>query len=152
MLKRNDIAPFDLLAFFEGHVLAQGIFEDRAGNDRRHFTADLRGTASASALTLEEAFVFEDGERQRRVWDLRRGPSLTFTGRCDDGIGVARGRFEPGKAHFASSLRLPWGSRNITLSFDDVFYDMGGGLVANRSRISKFNIRLGQVLMVLRKA
>ena len=38
------------------------------------------------------------------------------------------------------------------MRFDDVFYDTGDGTVLNRSTVSKWGIRLGQVLILFRKA
>ena len=43
MLKRNDNASFDLLAFFEGRTHASGVFEDRSGRIKRRFTVEPRG-------------------------------------------------------------------------------------------------------------
>ncbi len=38
------------------------------------------------------------------------------------------------------------------MRFDDVFYDTGDGTVLNRSTVSKWGIRVGQVLILFRKA
>lgn len=151
MLKRNETAPFDLLAFFEGRTEADGVFEDRSGRARRRFTVRLTGLTSGDGLLLEENFIFDDGERQCRTWNLRRGAGQAFTGTCSDAVSAAHGRFEPGKALLTSELRLAMGSRGIALRFDDVFYETGSGTVLNRSRVSKWGIRVGEVLIVFRK-
>jgi hypothetical protein len=38
------------------------------------------------------------------------------------------------------------------MRFDDAFYEAGAGLVINRSTVSKWGIRVGQVLIVFRKS
>lgn len=38
------------------------------------------------------------------------------------------------------------------MTFKDVFYDTGAGTVLNRSTVSKWGIRLGQVLILFRKS
>ena len=38
------------------------------------------------------------------------------------------------------------------MRFDDAFYQAGPGLVLNRSTMSKWGIRLGQILIQFRKA
>lgn len=152
MLKRNETAHFDILAYFEGRTLADGIFEDRFGKVKRRFTVDMMGKAEGNTLTLDEAFVFDDGEEQQRTWILQRGEGQAFTGTCADAVSTAHGRFEAGMAFLSSQLRLAVGTRQIAMRFDDVFYKTGSGTVLNRSTVSKWGIRLGQVLILFRKA
>ena len=151
MLKRNDKAQFDLLAYFEGKTFASGIFEDRAGRTKRTFTVELEGRASGNTLTLDESFVFDDGERQTRTWTLTRDGTDSFTGTCSDAASPAKGQFDTGRAVMQSSLRLDVGSRKIALNFDDAFYDIGNGAVLNRSTVTKWGFHVGQVLILFRK-
>jgi len=152
MLKRNDTAPFDLLSWLEGRTLAEGVFEDRGGRVRRRFTVELNGTADANSLRLNERFIFDNGERQERTWVLTRGPGRIFTGRAEDSVSEAHGRFDEGVAYLSSKLWLKAGKRKIAMHFDDAFYPAGAGLVLNRSTMSKWGIRLGQILIQFRKA
>ncbi|MCA3574146.1 MAG: DUF3833 family protein [Aestuariivirga sp.] len=152
MLKRNDAAHFDLLSYFEGRTLASGVFEGRGGQLKRRFTVDMMGRAEGSTLILEEHFLFDNGERQERTWTLTRGDGQSFTGTCEDAVSEARGRFEQGRAYLDSELRLKVGNRLIGMRFEDVFYDAGEGAVLNRSTVSKWGIRVGQVLILFRKA
>ena len=152
MLKRNDTAPFDLLSWLEGLTLAEGVFEDRGGRVRRRFTVELNGTAEANALRLNERFIFDNGERQERTWVLTRGPDRSFIGRAEDSVSEAHGRFDEGVAYLSSRLWLKVGKRKIAMHFDDAFYPAGPGLVLNRSTMSKWGIRLGQILIQFRKA
>jgi len=152
MLKRNDTAPFDLLSWLEGVTYANGVFEDRKGRVRRRFTVEMSGQADGNTLRLHERFIFDDGERQERTWVLTRGTGRNFTGRADDSVAEAQGRFAEGVAYLASDLRLKIGKRAIAMHFDDAFYEAGPGLVLNRSTMSKWGIRLGQILIQFRKA
>ena len=152
MLKRNDTAPFDLLSWLEGRTLAEGVFEDRKGRVRRRFTVELNGTAEANTLRLHERFVFDNGERQERTWMLTRGAGGSFTGRAEDSVSEAHGRFDEGVAYLSSALLLKIGKRAVAMRFDDAFYQAGPGLVLNRSTMSKWGIRLGQILIQFRKA
>lgn len=152
MLKRNETVHFDLLSYFEGRTVAEGVFEDRSGNPKRRFTVEMTGRASGTSLELEEHFLFDDGERQERTWTLTRGGDLTFTGRCEDSVDEARGSFGPGHASLISKVRLKVGARMIAMDFADLFYDTGGGTVLNRSTVSKWGVRVGQVLILFRKA
>lgn len=152
MLKRNEAAHFDLLSYFEGKTVASGVFEGRGGHPKRRFTVELTGRAEGSTLVLQERFLFDDGERQDRTWTLVRGDGQVFTGHCEDSVSKAQGSFEQGRAYLSSELRLKVGSRLVSMQFEDVFYDAGEGSVLNRSTVSKWGIRLGQVLILFRKA
>ena len=151
MLKRNDTAPFDLLSWLEGRSLAQGVFEDRKGRVRRRFTVEMNGRPDGHTLHLHERFVFDDGERQERTWHLTRAADGSFTGRAEDSVSEAHGRFAEGVAYLSSVLKLRIGKRSVALHFDDAFYEAGPGLVLNRSTMSKWGIRLGQILIQFRK-
>jgi hypothetical protein len=151
MLKRNDTADFDLLSYFEGQTVASGVFESRTGQQKRRFSVDMNGRPDGSALVLDEHFLFDDGECQHRIWTLLRGEGPSFTGTCEDAVSPALGRFEPGRAYMTSALRLRVGRRLVSMRFDDVFYVTGEGTVLNRSTVSKWGIKLGQVLILFRK-
>ena len=152
MLMRNEAIYFDLLSFFEGKTFASGVFESRSGNQKRRFTVDMTGRAKGSTLELEEHFVFDNGEVQDRTWMLTRGQDQSFTGLCEDSVSEASGNFEQDRAYLTSVLQLKVGSRRVAMRFDDVFYDVGEGSVLNRSTVSKWGIRLGQVLILFRKS
>lgn len=152
MLKRNDSSRFDLLAYFEGRTLAHGVFEDRKGRVKRRFNVEMTGRWEAGAMVVDEDFLFDDGERQQRCWTLMPKSDTEFTGRCPDSLSEARGSLSDGCAHFRSSLRIKAGGRLISMDFDDAFYDSGDGLVLNRSTVSKWGFRLGQILIAFRKA
>lgn len=151
MLKRVETSPFDLLAWLEGETEADGVFEDRSGHLKRRFRVEMTGTPSTNGLNLDERFVFDDGERLNRVWRLERDGPASFTGTCEDAVSVAKGRFEMGAAYLSSELRVAVGSRSIAMRFSDAFYEIGNGMVLNRSTVSKWGMRIGQVLILFRK-
>jgi len=152
MLKHNDDVHFDLLAYFEGATLAEGVFEGRSGEVKRCFHVEMTGRAEAGTLMLDERFLFDNGERQQRCWTLKRTGATGFTGHCEDAVRIAEGRFADGCAYMRSALRLKVGQRMIPMQFADVFYDAGAGAVLNRSTVSKWGITVGQVLILFHKS
>ena len=91
--------------YFAGETQAWGLFEDRFGTIRRQFSVDIVGTWDGEFLTLDEKFVFEDGERDRRIWKIRKTSDKTYTGTADDVIGEATGRAS-GNGHAAHTNGL----------------------------------------------
>ena len=63
----------DLYEYFAGEIRAWGLFEDRFGRVRRQFQVDVEGRIEDGELVLEEDFLYDDGERDRRVWRIRTG-------------------------------------------------------------------------------
>ncbi|MEK9661172.1 MAG: DUF3833 family protein, partial [Alphaproteobacteria bacterium] len=61
---------FVLEEYFDGHTRAWGIVRDRFGTVRRQFSVDMTGTWDGTALTLDEHFVYDDGETDRRTWTV----------------------------------------------------------------------------------
>jgi hypothetical protein len=56
-----------------------GMVQDRSGKVLRRFTVTMRASWQGDTGTLDEAFVWSDGERQRRVWTLRERAAGRFT-------------------------------------------------------------------------
>ena len=80
---------FNLMQFFEGEVKAWGIIEDRFGNLRRQFTVDMKGTVENGVLTLEEDFIYADGEKDKRIWKFSKLDSNSYKGLANDIVGEA---------------------------------------------------------------
>ena len=44
------------------------MFHDRFGNLKRSFKVDILGILDSDTLTLDEKFVYDDGEKDTRIW------------------------------------------------------------------------------------
>ena len=58
--------------YFEGPVKAWGILQDRKGKVTRQFKADMFGSFDGGILTLKEDFYWTDGEKQKRIWKIKK--------------------------------------------------------------------------------
>ena len=150
----SDRAPtLDLEAFFEGDVIAYGIFEDYTQSLKRQFRVNILGTVAGDTLTLEEDFLYDDGETQRRVWVIQNlgqseeGVTL-YEGRADDINGVARGEVAGNALHWRYSLALPVGDASYDIAFDDWIYQQDDHVAINRARLTKFGFEVGSVTLV----
>lgn len=150
----SDRAPtLDLEAFFEGDVIAYGIFEDYTQSLKRQFRVNILGTVAGDTLTLEEDFLYDDGETQRRVWVIQNlgqseeGVTL-YEGRADDINGVARGEVAGNALHWRYSLALPVGDASYDITFDDWIYQQDDHVAINRARLTKFGFEVGSVTLV----
>lgn len=141
----------DLRRWFDGPVQAHGLFSDRSGEVRRRFTVAMQCRWQGEDGELDEHFVYDDGERQRRVWRLRHEGGGAYTGRADDVVGVARGQTAGNAFRWGYTLRLPVDGRTWEVDFDDWMFLVDEQVMLNRATMSKFGLRLGEVQLAFRR-
>ncbi|MEY3038798.1 MAG: hypothetical protein RL143_1365, partial [Pseudomonadota bacterium] len=66
--------------FFDGKVYAWGLFEDRFGQLRRQFIVEIDGNWDGETLTLDEHFLYADGEKDQRVWAIKKERPGNYSG------------------------------------------------------------------------
>lgn len=142
----------DLFAYFDGEVRGHGLVQSRNGELLRRFTVDITGTVAGDTLTLDERFVYDDGETQRRVWTITRQPDGSFRGTADDVVDVARGEIAGAVLNWQYVLRVPARGREWELRFDDWMYLQHDGVLLNRAAFSKWGFRLGEVTLAFVKS
>ncbi len=73
----------DLKTYFNGKLLAHGIFSDRSGKVVRRFVVELTGTWKGNQGELDERFTYSDGKSERRVWRLVDQGGGRYEGRAE---------------------------------------------------------------------
>jgi Protein of unknown function (DUF3833) len=135
----------DLRRYFDGPVTAHGMFSDRWGEVRRRFTVAMACSWKGEEGVLDEQFLYDDGERQRRVWHLRHLGQGAYVGRADDVVGEARGQTAGNAFRWGYTLRLPVDGRVWEVDFDDWMFLIDERVLLNRATMSRFGLRLGEV-------
>jgi hypothetical protein len=144
---RDVAGPLALEGFFSGQSEGEGVFTNAWTGRERRFHVEIAGTWDGTTLTLVEDFAYEDGERDRKTWALRRTGPGSFTGTREDVVGEARVWTEGPVVRLAYDVRLGgW-----TVAFADVLSLRPDGLLMNRATVGKWGIRLGRVELLLRK-
>ncbi len=156
----NTKPKFSLFEFFEGDSLAYGIFEDRFGNLRRRFKVNISGSTSQQTisgkdieqLTLVEDFVYEDGEKQQRIWtikkDILENGSEIYIGQAQDVIGTAEGSASGSTFYWQYDIDLNILDKSFRVKFKDWIYQMDEYIAINKATVSKFGIEVGTVTLV----
>jgi hypothetical protein len=155
---RLDVADYrdakpalELERYFDGRLKAHGQFQDRFGRVKRRFVVDIEGRWDGSTLTLDEAFVYDDGERERRVWTLQKTADGGWTGRADGVVGVATGRGAGNAFNWRYDFDLATDDGTYRLHFDDWLFLQDEHVLLNRARVSKFGFTVGEVLIAFDK-
>ncbi len=137
----------DLKTYFNGELVAHGIFTDRQGKVARRFVVQMTGTWQGKQGVLDERFTYSDGTTERRVWRLTDEGGGRWTGRADDVVGVAEGRAAGNALNWRYTLNLPVDGKTYEVQFDDWMYLMDERVMLNKAVMSKFGIRLGEVTL-----
>ena len=150
-LEEAERPVLDPTRYFNGRLDAWGMFQDRFGNVVKRFTVEMNCRWEGDTGTLDEHFTYSDGEKQRRIWTLKRQADGTWQGTADDVVGVATGRVSGNALHWTYVLRLPVDGKEYLVDFDDWMWQMDESSMMNRSTMSKFGIDLGEVTLFFRK-
>jgi len=141
----------ELDQYFTGRVLAHGIFQKRGGEVARRFTVVIDCHWEGNQGVLDEHFTYSDGTTERRVWRLTKHADGRYTGRADDVVGEATGQTSGNAFRWNYTLRLPVDDSVYEVQFDDWMFLIDDRVMLNRATMSKFGIRLGEVLLSFTK-
>lgn len=137
--------------FFNGELTAHGVIKDRSGKVIRRFRADITAYWRDGVGTLEEDFLFDDGEADRRVWTLTPLGDGRYTGTAGDVVGTGQVTVAGNSMFLDYVLRIPYGDSTLDLRIDDRMYLVSEDLLINESKMIKFGLRVGEILLVIQR-
>ncbi len=137
--------------FFQGKLTAHGVIKDRGGKVIRYFNADIKAYWENGIGTLEEDFIFDDGEPERRVWTLTPQGKGRYTGTAGDVVGEGRITVAGNSMFLDYVLRIPYNDGTLDLRIDDRMYLVNPTMLVNESTMKKFGFRVGEILLVIEK-
>jgi hypothetical protein len=141
----------DLKRYFDGPLVAHGVFTDRAGKVQRRFTVQMNGRWSGNQGELDERFTYSDGRTERRIWKLTDLGAGRWRGVADDVIGDAQGQVAGNALRWRYTLALPVDGTVYHVEFDDWMWLIDEKVMLNKARMSKFGIFLGEVTLAFSK-
>ncbi|AMO38726.1 hypothetical protein AC731_018305 [Thauera humireducens] len=144
---RSETPVLDLREYFNGTLEAHGIFQDRSGEVVKRFAVIIDASWQGEVGTLDERFTYSDGSTQRRVWTITRTGEGRYVGRADDVVGEARGESAGNALRWRYVLALPVDGKVYNVDFDDWMFLMDDRVMLNRSVMSKWGFRLGEVTL-----
>ncbi len=136
-------------AFFNGELTAHGVVKDFSGTAIRHFSADIVGCWSNGVGTLDENFIFDDGEQQKRIWTLTPNGNQTYIGTAGDVVGEGLARWQGNAMFLDYTLRIELEDGSIDVKIDDRMYRVSDNVVINESKMRKFGFGVGEILLTI---
>lgn len=141
----------NLEQFFEGRTVAYGQFQDVLGNVPRRFTVDIDGKWDGQTLTLVEDFVYDDGATEQRIWTLTKTGKDSWSGTAPGILGTASGIERGDTFNWKYRIDLPIKEGTMRVDFDDWMWLMEDDRLLNRAYVSRYGIRLGEVVLFFEK-
>ncbi len=148
---RAEQPQLDLGKYFNGTLDGWGMFQDRSGEVVKRFHVVIEASWQGDTGTLDEKFAWSDGTTSRRVWTLVREGEGRYSGRADDVVGTAVGEAAGNALRWRYVLALPVDGKTWHVDFDDWMFLMDDQVMLNRSVMSKWGFRLGEVTLSFRK-
>jgi len=148
---RAETPVLDLRNYFSGTLDGWGMFQDRSGKVVKRFHVVIEAKWVGDQGTLDEHFTWSDGVEggnpARRVWTLTDLGNGRFSGTAGDVVGVARGEAAGNALRWRYVLALPVDGKIIRVDFDDWMFLVDDKVMLNRSLMSKYGFRLGEVTL-----
>ncbi len=148
---RAEPPVLDLKTYLNGTLDAWGMFQGRSGEVKKRFHVVIDARWEGDTGVLDERFTWSDGTTSKRVWTLKRQPDGSFRGRADDVIGEAVGEVAGNALRWRYVLVLPVDDKVYNVDFDDWMFLMDDKVMLNRSYMSKWGFRLGEVTLTFVK-
>ena len=147
---RAERPVLDLARYFDGTVDGWGMFQDRSGRVVKRFHVRIDAKWVGNTGTLDEHFEYSDGTKERRVWTLVRDGDR-YTGTAGDVVGTAQGTAAGNALHWTYVLALPVDGRTWHVDMDDWMFLVDENTLLNRTTMSKFGVKVGEVTLAFRR-
>ena len=115
-------------------------------------SAVINGIVEGNTLTLDERFLYDDGEKAKRVWTIanqgRTADGLVqYRGQAADIAGMAQGVVAGNALNWSYDIDLVTDDGAFRVHFDDWIYQQDDQVAINRAYISKYGFEIGSVTL-----
>ncbi len=138
--------------YFNGKLRAYGIVKDRSRKIIRSFKGEMIGSWDKNGVgTLDEFFVYDDGEEMKRVWTLKPVENKKFIATADDIVGESPMIANGNTVMIDYIMRTPYKSSTIDLSVQDWLHLQDEKVIINHSKMKKFGFVVGELVITIIK-
>ena len=105
-----------------------------------------------SAICLSSSYeAVTVAEKSRRVWTIKSAEAGRYVGTAGDDIGAGDIRVAGNSMFLEYVLRIPYGDGTLDLTIDDRMYLVNPDTLINESRMLKFGLEVGEILLVIER-
>lgn len=149
---QNNKPVLTLADFFNGPLTAHGILKNRSGEVTRYFNVTMTGSWDDQGIgTLDEDFIFDDGEQQKRIWTFTPDGEGGYLASAND-VEIAVPVSTAGNAFFMEYvLRIQYKGEPLDITIDDKMYLVSDKVLINESVMKKFGLEVGYITLTIIK-
>ena len=138
--------------YFNGPLRAYGMVKDRNGKIIRTFKGDLVGHWDSNGVgTLDEHFIYNDGEKLHRTWTLKPDGAKKFIATAGDIVGNASMVAQGNTVMLDYTMKVPYGKTTLDIDVRDWLHLQSDGVILNHSKMKKFGIEVGELIITIIK-
>ncbi len=142
----------DIAEYFTGDLSAHGVIKNRLGKVTRYFNVDMNGLWDQNGRgTLTENFTYDDGETQQRIWVMTPDENGVYWASAGDVKKPAEMRIAGNTLFMNYALEIPFRGNSMDIAVIDRMYLTNGETLINESRLTKFGVTVGSILLVINK-
>ncbi|MBU6339521.1 MAG: DUF3833 family protein [Rickettsiales bacterium] len=141
----------DIRNYLNGNLEAQGILQDRGGKVIKSFTVKMKGTWKGNNGKLAEDFVFSDGKKDHRDWEITMLDDNNFTAKAHDTVGIAKGQQYGNSMKMVYILSVDVDGKKYDISLTDWIYLVDSKTAINVSKMTKFGFTVGTLTISFTK-
>jgi len=148
---QNNTPKFDVRKYFNGNLEAYGVLQNWQGKVVRTFTVKMQGSWQENNGVLQEHFLFNDGEKQERIWQLKVHDDHNFTATASDVVKTAKGQQYGNAVKMDYVLAIPVGNKTYNFTIKDWLFLIDENSLVNVSTITKFGIPIAKLSIGFKK-
>lgn len=138
--------------YFNGKLRAYGLVKDRSGKITRTFKGTMIGFWDKDGIgTLDEYFVYNNGEEMKRVWTLRPTGDKKFIATANDIIGESPMIANGNTVMLDYIMRIPYNDSTLDIAVQDWLHLQEDGVIINHSKMKKFGFVVGELVITIIK-
>ena len=141
----------DIRNYLNGPLEAQGVLQNRSGEVIKTFTVKMKGTWQKNEGKLEEDFVFSDGKKDHRVWEIKFSDDNNFSAKAHDTVGFAKGEQYGNTMKMDYILKVDVDGKKYDIRLIDWIYLVDEKTAINVSKMTKFGFRVGTLTISFKK-
>ncbi len=141
----------DIRNYLSGPLEAQGVLQNRSGEVIKTFSVKMIGTWKGNEGKLEEDFIFSDGKKDRRVWEIKFSDDNNFIAKAHDTVGIAKGEQYGNAMKMDYVLKIDVDGKKYDIRLIDWIYLVDEKTAINVSKMTKFGFRVGSLTISFKK-
>ncbi len=148
---KDNKPTMDIRKYLNGKLEAHGILQDRSGKMIKSFYVTMTGTWNGNSGKLEEDFIFSDGKKDHRVWEINFSDEHNFTAKAHDTVGIALGSQYGNAFKMDYVLKIDVDGKKYDINLVDWIYLVDEKTAINVSKMTKFGFNVGTLTISFRK-